>query len=362
MNSGIVEKRENFNAVDLAKFIMAFCVIAIHTCMEFFSNGIANTIVSTVIVRLAVPFFFVASGFFFFRDIIFENGKIKKCPENRSRFLKTLKRLTLLYVLWAIIYFVWQFYTWYDMDYLHFANLRSYVLNFFTAGFDGVFWYVVSSIYAMIILWFLLRHLKVGVVAGIVTVLCAVFFLVYTYADVLRITALNNVFSKVFEFVSRSDALVIVYSSLYFVMIAVVSIFLGFVAVRLREKISTGLSGILTIASLCFSVLENVLIYTFRDGKMFSYTFFLLPTVFFGFIFLTKVRLNGNQKTFDFFRKASTFIYCFHHFFVNVVNYCTGYTFEGMGASFFITCAVSATAALIIVLLSNKVKFLKNLY
>lgn len=52
-----------YNSIDLLKLLMAICVVAIH-------SGILNLevypewIISSMLLRLGVPFFFVVSGFF----------------------------------------------------------------------------------------------------------------------------------------------------------------------------------------------------------------------------------------------------------------------------------------------------------
>lgn len=55
----------NYNAIDIAKFVMALLVVAIHTHPE---NEIENKLILDIInciYSIAVPFFFVASGFFY---------------------------------------------------------------------------------------------------------------------------------------------------------------------------------------------------------------------------------------------------------------------------------------------------------
>ena len=134
MEQNVLLKKENFFAVDIAKFILAFCVISRHTCYNFFESAVANTIVGSVIIRFAVPFFFVASGYFFFRGIIFENGKIKKCPENRVKLFGFIKRIFLLYVIWAVIYFAFELFTYIDANLPLTALVKTYATTFFFKG------------------------------------------------------------------------------------------------------------------------------------------------------------------------------------------------------------------------------------
>ena len=91
-------KVKNFNSIDIAKFVMAILVMSIHI-----STGLSpstNDFLSNCLARIAVPFFFIASGFFFFRKT--ENLEFKN-------LIKTLKRIFLLFLGWTIIYGIYVF-------------------------------------------------------------------------------------------------------------------------------------------------------------------------------------------------------------------------------------------------------------
>ena len=57
-------ERKKFNSLDICKLWMAFCVVTIHTHpLEHCTITIINEIYDSF-VRMAVPFFFLSSGFF----------------------------------------------------------------------------------------------------------------------------------------------------------------------------------------------------------------------------------------------------------------------------------------------------------
>ena len=58
-----------------------------------------NTYFIHTVCRLAVPFFFTTSGFFFFRNYDSENEDL-----NETRLKKALIRLFRIYLIWTIIY------------------------------------------------------------------------------------------------------------------------------------------------------------------------------------------------------------------------------------------------------------------
>ena len=76
----LAQTSRNYNGVDLIKFICAFLVCMIHipplptqTEDEVFLNkdifGMINTLIQGGVCRIAVPFFFVAAGFFLFKKM-----------------------------------------------------------------------------------------------------------------------------------------------------------------------------------------------------------------------------------------------------------------------------------------------------
>ena len=59
-----MEKRKNYNGIDVVKLLMALCVVAIHlTPFAMFGENV-SFLFDKVLTRAAVPFFFCSSGFF----------------------------------------------------------------------------------------------------------------------------------------------------------------------------------------------------------------------------------------------------------------------------------------------------------
>ena len=91
--------RKNFEAIDLMKFICAILVVSIHVSPfgQDLSVGLSwvNRLVRNYIARLAVPFFFMCTGFLMFRKVDMENFSIR----NTAGQIKKAYRLYFLYVL-----------------------------------------------------------------------------------------------------------------------------------------------------------------------------------------------------------------------------------------------------------------------
>lgn len=95
----MIEKK-NYYGIDLLKFIMAVCVVAIHTQPLYSVQSIVVQRLFDTITSLAVPYFFSVSGFLLFSKI---DADIS-CRKNMEVCKRYLSRVLSLYVIWNIIY------------------------------------------------------------------------------------------------------------------------------------------------------------------------------------------------------------------------------------------------------------------
>lgn len=107
-------RKRNYNTIDLAKYLSALLVVCIHTYPFFEISETFNTYWIQTVCRLAVPFFFVCSGFFFFQK--WSADEIV----NQDNLIRYEKRLLKIYLIWTVIYLPYTIW-----DYAH-ANFRIY--------------------------------------------------------------------------------------------------------------------------------------------------------------------------------------------------------------------------------------------
>lgn len=88
-------EKKKYNCIDLFKFLFALLVIAIH--IDPFNKKILNFWTQDFVGRVAVPYFFIVSGFLLYSKKNETNFYSKIIP-------KYLKKLCLIYILWTIIY------------------------------------------------------------------------------------------------------------------------------------------------------------------------------------------------------------------------------------------------------------------
>ncbi|MGO4537586.1 serine racemase VanT catalytic subunit [Paenibacillus sp. 2TAB19] len=141
--------------IDWFKIVAALLVIAVHTGPLMTYSPDADFLLTGIAARIAVPFFFIASGYFFF---------LKKMNDESNRNSKSLHRYALrtgkLYVIAIIIYIPINVYAGYFSAAeagFSWAGLTSDLI------FNGTFyhlWYLPASILGMYITYALYNHLS----------------------------------------------------------------------------------------------------------------------------------------------------------------------------------------------------------
>lgn len=129
--------RKQYSGIDIAKMICAIMVIAIHT--QPFIRYVWLDRGAGVITRLAVPFFFVTTGFFL--DFS-ETKKVKMC----------ILRLLVLYAIWTIIY-------------LPFSSLS--IRKLLLTGVIGHLWYIPAAIVAVLLTYLVGQPKRSIVISGV---------------------------------------------------------------------------------------------------------------------------------------------------------------------------------------------------
>lgn len=134
----------SYRGLDLFKLIMALFVVAIHSGFLSDVNGQASFIIIQVFSRMAVPFFFIASGFFF------SKGLEKRAGAEPEYLRSYAVKLLGLFAFWSAV--MLPFWT---MNTLRWKGVTPEAFLFLgrTLVFDpGVFWYlealIVSALFA----------------------------------------------------------------------------------------------------------------------------------------------------------------------------------------------------------------------
>lgn len=177
-------QKEN-TAIDIAKLFFAYCIIAIHTVLFLDVHHGLWWFNNHMIWRLAVPFFFLTSGYFFNAD--------KKDPNKFSGgglLPVQVKRLIVPYFFWSAVCII-----------ISAVNLRSIdikgiLFGYITADPGAAMWYVGAIIISMCILKFIRKKKHLQAVVGISAVVYFAGLLLGSYSGILRGTAAEPFLQK----------------------------------------------------------------------------------------------------------------------------------------------------------------------
>lgn len=290
-----------YNAIDIAKFVSALLVVCIHTFPFIDINETMNFISVSVIARVAVPFFFIASAFFFFQKIDFK--KDYRHVENTTRLTSYLWRLAKIYLIWTIIYLPYT-YLLLKGDGIGLTTLLRYIRDFFFTGSYYHLWFLPALISAISIAYVMIFKLGYKKTAMIATSLYVVGMLGNLYADVLLSIPL---ISKLYQ--GYVSVFVTTRNGVFFGLVFVV---MGAYLAKHEVKPHTNQLSLLAGISMTLYIVECVLLkMNGRIQDLSSMYLMLLPCVFFLFIRLTRIQMN-TLPLYKTLRTMSLLIYVSH--------------------------------------------------
>ena len=143
-------------SLDLCKFIMAFAVIAIHTDPLVDCSNTAMSRIGYLFLSMAVPFFFLTSGYLLAAKLLFPFSR----QEDLSKIRRYMTKILKMYLLWTLLYLpmaLWHFVA--TGKTLHRA-IQLYIQGFFFVGQQynsWPLWYLLSTFYTLGVLYLLLK-------------------------------------------------------------------------------------------------------------------------------------------------------------------------------------------------------------
>lgn len=327
-------KKSNYNSIDAFKFLCAFLVFAIHIqpfSPELFEHAdYLNILSQKYICRLAVPFYFTASGFFLFK-------KTNISELDFSLVSKYCFRIMCLFGIWSII---------------------------LCSGSVGHLWYLKSLIVATIIVGLLFKYkVKLKYVAVISVVLYIIGLMGDSYYQVIKTAGENNFLGFM---VSQYDVLFGKTRNGLFMGVIFVLIGAAFSQNKICLKPIHAVLGF--FISMCLLLAEVYVVHHYKLSKSTNMYIFLVPATIYIFDILLKIKLK-DRKMYPQLRVVGTLIYYSHLFvyafvkqaFVNIKSYCNVDCFKFI---FIVTLVCVVIFAVVIERLSQKekLKFLKYLY
>lgn len=141
-----------YNSIDLLKFIASFFVVIIHISLFGDINQYLNLLTVHGISRLAVPLYFLASAFFFYK----KNADLDKESQKKS-LIKYTKRMLILYFGWFVISLpktIYERFIYNGKPLLE--NSLQFIKNFFLSSTFSGSWFLVSCIFSVCFLFLII--------------------------------------------------------------------------------------------------------------------------------------------------------------------------------------------------------------
>ena len=182
-----MNKNKYYSGIDWMRLIAAVLVITIHTSPLASYNTTGDFILTRVIARVAVPFFFMTTGYFTLSRYHYDNRKL----------LGFLKKTGIIYVAAIAVYLPLNIYN----GYFNQANLLPNMLK--DLVFDGTLyhlWYLPASMLGMLIAWQLVQKLDYSkglIVAGLLY-LIGLFGDSY-YGIAVKLRGVKSIYDLLFE-------------------------------------------------------------------------------------------------------------------------------------------------------------------
>lgn len=264
--------------VDAVRTFGALAVVVLHMRYSGLTDKTVNAIYLSA--RWAVPFFFLASGFFFEK---------KSRLDLNGEFLKTLKNLVGIFLVSNLIYFLiaakTEYYTLADL-----LSLRTILLGDYIH-----LWFIGSLIFAYILLWFVLSN-------GWVKLMLPISLFILLFA------LLADPYSIFFNF--RVEGPFVRF------LLSVPFLFIGFLFSQNSAKIifNPFIGIILALTGLILQFVESYIIFYRSAQNLFRHEFLLGTFIMAIGIFIISQSINVNTDNFisKIGRNYSLLIYLYH--------------------------------------------------
>ena len=339
-NKLMVESKRKINSIDIFRYICAVMIIAIHTAPFSDINEQLGYVFSQIIPRIAVPFFFAVSGYFYMSKL--ENGN--------NYFFKYLKRLLGTYFIWSFFYYLMDYMTW--GKYENFINfIKQCIYGFIITGSHYHFWFFPALIFSVCISTFLFKvkckNILIPLSIGLYIIGC----LGCSYYEIgIKIPVLQNLItSSYFEIIRR----VLLMGFPFFIC--------GYLIYRIQHKLHGKLKNItllwLGIATVVIWILEIYVVQVLKwaDNIVITFGLYLLVIITLGL--LIRNPLPKCNKIADKCRVLANYTYYSHPLWIVCVSFLASYLFDlNISATllFVLVLIITYIGGIIIYKLDNK--------
>lgn len=336
-----IDTKKNYNCVDLFKLIAALLIVFYHAneLRELIPN-----LLNYSFSGFAVPFFFIASGFFFKIGLDKKNDR----KEKFKYFCDYEKKLLLIYLIWSLVNLPFILVRYNSMyEGASFLKLTALILRRYLLCGSGVIWYILSMAEAAAVIY-LLDKFKRKYLLYILIILGLFLCLCYDAFDKVLINTPLGIVNKAFY--------VIFSWSNNFIMKAIPYMGIGYLMVNIKNKFSL---PALWISFIFFSILSVLSFFAYDLTKLniFSVISFgpiisIIQAVLF-FLLAININLKISTKLAVIFRELSSSIYFLHTYFIYYVSD----ILFGIDLPFILKVSFSVICSALVYAVAKKIKF-----
>lgn len=288
--------KRNYNAIDAMKYVCAILVIVVHTSPVIETSPFFNHILINLFGRIAVPFFFISSGYFLRKQMM---------KDETFKISSYLKKLCKMYLFWSIVYIPAG---------LHYLNEMGsippslYPVALIVAiGYIGTYfhlWYIPAIMFSTVFVSKLLKKSNYKVLL-VVTVLLYLFGCIETYNSFLSPSIQAHVIEPYMRiFITTRNGL----------LLASFFVASGFFICEFEKRFTSKRNKYLALLFFVFLCIESILLYQKETINM-NFLLSLVPFTFFFFLSLLQIQWNVSIN-FSKLRVWSTYYYYVHAMFI----------------------------------------------
>lgn len=294
---------KTYDCVDLMKFICVFLVVAIHVAPLSSYSQLLDYEVRNWLARIAVPFYFIASGYFLFRKTTYENFDEKIALTYAGRIFR-------LYIIWTIIYFPLSLkIKILDNEKGVVHGFIDWIRNCIFTGSYNQLWYLNATVVATLILTFCLhKKMKLRTIMCLSTLLYGIGLLGQTYFVLLK--PFRN-FETIWQFLKLVQKCIVTTRNGLFEGFFFMGIGMVFAYKPIIMKLKTAIIGFAGSMALFFAEVLCVRYFEWkREEDMYI---FLVPAVFFMFYIATHIEPD-HKPIYKHLRQLGILVFYWHMF------------------------------------------------
>lgn len=287
--------------IDLSKYIASVLIIAIHSKLFAEINSTLNFVTVDIVCRLAVPFFAMCTGYFM-------AGRFENKNEGSKVFVwRHWKKIFVIYIIWTFIYLIRLVPEWIEIKWFSVNAFVDYGIATIISRPYYHMWYLLSVLYAIPMLALCLKYVNKKYLKWVVIVFWAVKVLSYGYyqwmpSSIINIFSLLEIFSGIRDGIFCIFPLMLLGSCVYY------------------EKMHKNKFYIIGfVISFFLLIIEAFTLRHFGQNAV-SFIIFTLPTSYFLFNLVLRIKISIKTQTCMILGMASLFIYLVHPLIVEFIK------------------------------------------